>query len=256
MPPLVPGPSPDQPARAPLPASRATHPFLVELRAAIADDPQAVCVTLLELLGPSIADSIDEALAESHPSAACGLAPARLESEPEESDWLRFWDTYPNKVNQDEARAAFDRLPWDDQFRQEYFEGYDRALLSRDFLRGFAPAPANWIKKRRWEDEPLGLDGKKVKGDAQRRREQMEHLRRAPIIRPTLQALSKSLPKPAADQRGLLEMYADDLRAGKPRHYPTEQALSTLDLRGLADLLASLGLRSMPDNNQGRKNAG
>jgi hypothetical protein len=73
-----------------------------------------------------------------------------------------FWETYPRKV----AIAAAERA-FSDAAKYEKPETILEKLKTYKFSEDtkFIPSPVNWLKDRRWEDDPQAIDPPKQEKD-------------------------------------------------------------------------------------------
>lgn len=76
------------------------------------------------------------------------------------NDFATFWKAYPKKAGKGAGEAAYAKA-----LKQAagpdppatILAGVERAKASRDWLNGYIPHPAKWLKERRWEDEPAEI---------------------------------------------------------------------------------------------------
>jgi hypothetical protein len=69
---------------------------------------------------------------------------------------LIFWESYPLKVKQPKALAAFLKLKPDKELLDRMIAAIDRQKQSRAWQKDngqFIPHPATWLNNRQWEDE-------------------------------------------------------------------------------------------------------
>jgi hypothetical protein len=77
-----------------------------------------------------------------------------------ETGFARFWEIYPRKVEQDDARAAFDKAIADGADAESVIAGAAcyAALRAAQIRDGddpkWTPYPAKWLRKRKWADPP------------------------------------------------------------------------------------------------------
>lgn len=64
-----------------------------------------------------------------------------------------FWDRYPRKIAEGQARAAWEDLSPDEPTAAAIFDAIEAQAGSDQWLRGVIPAPAKWLRERRWLDE-------------------------------------------------------------------------------------------------------
>ena len=85
------------------------------------------------------------------PAEACG---ASLTDKKKEADFDLFWEKYPKKVGQIEARIIFMGLK--DNF-DDIMAGLEHHIKCHQWVSDsgfFVPDPAKWLKRRGWEDRP------------------------------------------------------------------------------------------------------
>ena len=71
-----------------------------------------------------------------------------------------FWDAYPRKVGRRDAQQLWQALDVDAALLTAILQGLARARQSRQWATDggrYIPNPANWLRGRRWEDQP-GVD--------------------------------------------------------------------------------------------------
>lgn len=73
-----------------------------------------------------------------------------------DSDFERFWNAYPRKVNRDDAIEAFAEV---DVSIEVILSAIDAQKKSQEWSnKSFIPHPANWLRKHRWTDKSTPLD--------------------------------------------------------------------------------------------------
>lgn len=221
-----------------LPAAPAANPFLAAFRSAVSNQPQVVLDLLIDLVRAArddqreaLVELADDVLGEWVGELVAELTTARRganvrTSAPAPSDWDHFWSRCPNKVNEVATRAEFNRLPWSDDFRLEFFEGFERWLESASWKRGHVHNPDKWIRLRMWAERPLGADGKPAIGASERRRLAEERNVRSPARLKLLEAVAK-MPAPEP-QLSVRESYVRRLIAGGPRQPNIETYLRSV----------------------------
>ena len=93
----------------------------------------------------------EENLSADVPAEACGAAHADSEKL---SQFNLFWEKYPKKVGQIEARIIFMGLK--DNF-DDIMAGLEHHIKCHQWVSDsgfFVPDPAKWLKRRGWEDRP------------------------------------------------------------------------------------------------------
>lgn len=67
-----------------------------------------------------------------------------------------LWEAYPNKVDKEDAQAAFNELDADAETFSDMLDGLNRWKASAQWQEKASSIPylANWIRKKRWQDEP------------------------------------------------------------------------------------------------------
>lgn len=67
-----------------------------------------------------------------------------------------LWEAYPNKVDREDAQAAFNELDADAETFKGIMDGLQRWEASAQWQEAPQSIPylANWIRKKRWADEP------------------------------------------------------------------------------------------------------
>lgn len=68
-----------------------------------------------------------------------------------------FWTVYPKKVDKQTARALWDKLAPDNEFKKVIIAAVKRQSQSEEWRKDngqFVPYPSTWLRRRRWEDEP------------------------------------------------------------------------------------------------------
>lgn len=73
-----------------------------------------------------------------------------------ESDFDRFWETYPKKVGKKNARSAWKRLKVKPPLFEQIISALERQKKSEQWLKDggrFIPNPTTWLNGERWDDE-------------------------------------------------------------------------------------------------------
>ena len=65
-----------------------------------------------------------------------------------------FWKKYPNKIMQQQAASLWLSIDPDESLIEEIMEGLDRWLASDQWDRGVYQSPVNWLRDKRWLDDP------------------------------------------------------------------------------------------------------
>lgn len=71
-----------------------------------------------------------------------------------------FWQTYPKRVRQTDAEEEWEKLSVDSELFDRIIKALNVAKESDEWKREngrFIPHPSNWLKDRRWEDEPVNV---------------------------------------------------------------------------------------------------
>lgn len=79
-----------------------------------------------------------------------------------------FWKAYPKKVGKQESLKAWKLLHTTDELRGSIMAGLEGYKRSEQVARGFILDPVRFLKRRRWEDEPVPSNGN---GSLPKRRE-------------------------------------------------------------------------------------
>ena len=69
-----------------------------------------------------------------------------------------FWDAYPRKVDKPDARDVFAKIDPDETLLAKMIAAISRARAGDEWREEggkYIPYPAKWLRRRRWEDEPL-----------------------------------------------------------------------------------------------------
>ena len=70
----------------------------------------------------------------------------------------RFWKAYPRGEDRQGAVAEWDKLRPDMELMRVMGRALERQKQSEDWQRGIGiPYAVRWLRKRRWEDEPMLL---------------------------------------------------------------------------------------------------
>jgi hypothetical protein len=72
-------------------------------------------------------------------------------------DFEKFWEVYPHKVDKTLARAAFAAAAREGAGLEQILEGIERYCAAKPADREWMN-PANFLKRRRWEDEPADAE--------------------------------------------------------------------------------------------------
>lgn len=75
----------------------------------------------------------------------------------DDSFFAMFWESYPNKIDQDEALEKWKALNPDADTVQAIMAGLEAWKRSSQWIDDgprYIPSAANWLNKRRWESEP------------------------------------------------------------------------------------------------------
>lgn len=69
-------------------------------------------------------------------------------------DFDAFWEKYPNKIKQEQAASLWLSIDPDQTLVAEIMGGLGRWLASDQWERGIYQSPVNWLRDKRWLDEP------------------------------------------------------------------------------------------------------
>lgn len=69
-------------------------------------------------------------------------------------NWLRFWEVYPRRQAKLDARKAWAQLNPDEALVDCIIQALGWQRQTKQWLEGFIPLPASYLRGRRWEDEP------------------------------------------------------------------------------------------------------
>ena len=75
-------------------------------------------------------------------------------SKPTLDSFDEFWKRYPNKIMQEQAASLWLSIDLDQTLIEEIMQGLDRWLASDQWDRGVYQSPVNWLRDKRWLDEP------------------------------------------------------------------------------------------------------
>lgn len=75
-------------------------------------------------------------------------------SKPTLESFDEFWKKYPNKIMQEQAASLWLSIDPDENLIEEIMQGLDRWLASDQWERGIYQSPVNWLRDKRWLDEP------------------------------------------------------------------------------------------------------
>ena len=70
------------------------------------------------------------------------------------ADFDEFWKKYPNKIKQEQAASLWLSIDPDKKLVEEIMGGLGRWLASDQWERGIYQSPVNWLRDKRWLDEP------------------------------------------------------------------------------------------------------
>jgi hypothetical protein len=100
-----------------------------------------------------------------------------------DGDFRKFWEAYPKKSAEDDARRAWHRLRPGPALIEEIMAALARQRLSTEWLREdgrFIPQPAKWLEKKRWTDRPVTLGERppteSIEDRARRQRAEVDEL--------------------------------------------------------------------------------
>ena len=107
-----------------------------------------------ESISESISQSISESESESNPGRTAGRG------EDAEEEFRQFWNAYPRQIRRAEAREAFREA---DVPLAVLLSAVEAQKNGGEWAREngrFIPAPAKWLRDRRWEDGVGSLPGR------------------------------------------------------------------------------------------------
>ena len=79
------------------------------------------------------------------------------------SNFLKFWESYPNKVGKGAAFKSYNNILNPKPQLSDILNSIQTHLKTEQWqTKKFIPHPATWLNQRRWEDE-LDAEGNKPK---------------------------------------------------------------------------------------------
>ena len=75
-------------------------------------------------------------------------------SKPTLESFDEFWKQYPNKIKQEQTASLWLSIDPDQTLIEEIMGGLGRWLASDQWERGIYQSPVNWLRDKRWLDEP------------------------------------------------------------------------------------------------------
>ena len=72
-----------------------------------------------------------------------------------------FWKLYPNKIMQEQSASLWLSIDPDESLVEEIMQGLERWLASDQWDRGVYQSPVNWLRDKRWLDNPPKCKQKK-----------------------------------------------------------------------------------------------
>ena len=71
----------------------------------------------------------------------------------DDSGWVRFWECYPRREAKLDARKAWAQLGPSSELVDQIIQALGWQRQSDQWLRGFIPLPATYLRGRRFDDE-------------------------------------------------------------------------------------------------------
>lgn len=87
-------------------------------------------------------------------------------SKPTLDSFDEFWKRYPNKIMQEQAASLWLSIDPDETLIEEIMGGLGRWLASDQWERGVYQSPVNWLRDKRWIDQPPKAVPKKEQAGA------------------------------------------------------------------------------------------
>ena len=87
-------------------------------------------------------------------------------SKPSLADFDEFWEKYPNKIMQEQSASLWLSINPDETRVKEIMDGLNRWLASDQWERGIYQSPVNWLRDKRWIDQPPKAVPKKEQAGA------------------------------------------------------------------------------------------